>query len=390
LSAHAANQPAQRLDALDGLRGLAALSIAVLHVWMFDYGDSGRPDKSLFDHVIGEARLGVPLFFVLSGFLLYRPYVRAALDGRPARSVGRYAVRRAARILPGYWLALAVSFGVLRALDHAGQVGWGELPLFVLFLQNYVPSTLKHLNPPMWTLCIEVSFYVALPLFAAVAARAGRRRSRHALLCAALVALGLGLTALAALEHWPPTVTSSLLRFVPDFGLGMLVAVLVHRRTATRRLGLALATAGIALVVVNGWWHAYTIGPQMVREVVADAPALVGFALVVAALVLAGLRPRILCSAPVQLAGTLSYGVYLLHFLVIYVLRALDRWPEHLGLALLAVLGLTLPAAAVSWLAVERPVLRWSRRATGRAAVAHRQPARPQARHRPEPAPARS
>jgi acyltransferase-like protein len=70
----------RRLEALDGLRGLAAFGV-LLHVWMFSYGDIGKPPKGFADLAIGELRLGVQLFFVLSGFLIYRPFVGAALDG---------------------------------------------------------------------------------------------------------------------------------------------------------------------------------------------------------------------------------------------------------------------------------------------------------------------
>src|SRR6201999_4672594 len=94
--------PRQRFDALDGLRGLAALGVLVLHVWMFSYGDQHRPPKGLLDFTLGELRLGVQLFFVLSGFLIFRPFVAAALDGAQRMpSLRRYAIRRAARILPG-------------------------------------------------------------------------------------------------------------------------------------------------------------------------------------------------------------------------------------------------------------------------------------------------
>src|ERR1700754_790192 len=77
--------PAQRLDALDGLRGLAALGVLVLHVWMFSYGDLHKPPKGLLDFTLGELRLGVQLFFVLSGFLIFRPFVAAALSGARPR-----------------------------------------------------------------------------------------------------------------------------------------------------------------------------------------------------------------------------------------------------------------------------------------------------------------
>src|SRR4051812_6590794 len=119
-----------RLDALDGLRGLAALGVLVLHVWMFSYGDNGKPPKGLLDLALGELRLGVQLFFVLSGFLLFRPFVAAALGGGPRPSLRRYAVRRAARILPAYWAAVFGSFLLLRHLGHPMQVAPERLPVF--------------------------------------------------------------------------------------------------------------------------------------------------------------------------------------------------------------------------------------------------------------------
>jgi len=93
---------------LDGLRGLAALSILVLHVWM--YTQANDPDHDvLVDRVIGEFRTGVLLFFVLSAFLLAAPWVAASRGERPAPHLGRFALRRASRIVPGYLLALAGS-----------------------------------------------------------------------------------------------------------------------------------------------------------------------------------------------------------------------------------------------------------------------------------------
>src|SRR6476661_7764082 len=71
---------AGRMPGLDGLRGLAALAVVVLHVWMYtDANSAGRPD--LLDAVIGEMRVAVGLFFVLSGFLLARPWMAAGMLG---------------------------------------------------------------------------------------------------------------------------------------------------------------------------------------------------------------------------------------------------------------------------------------------------------------------
>jgi peptidoglycan/LPS O-acetylase OafA/YrhL len=380
--------PARRLEALDGLRGLAAVAIVVLHVWMFDHGDAGRPEKTILDRAIGEMRLGVTLFFVLSGFLLFRPFLTAALRGADAPALGTYALRRAARIVPGYVLAVLVSFALLRWLDHARAIEWSELPVFLLFLQNFDPSTLKQLDPPMWSLTVEVTFYVALPLAGIAALRAGPSRAGIAGLCGALVAGGIALSVLGHLDRWPPTTTDTLLGYVPEFAAGMLAATLVHGRTLRVRTGWALVAGGAALVLANAWWHGYGIGSQTSRELGADLPAVAGFALVVAGLAAAPLRARVLTSRPVQLAGTLSYGIYLLHFPAIDLLRGIDRFPDGLAAALVATLALCTAGAAISWYAVERPVLRAVRRRTRPAPARAPQRARP--RPRPQTEPARS
>ncbi|HWT93967.1 MAG TPA: acyltransferase, partial [Solirubrobacteraceae bacterium] len=214
-----------RLDSLDALRGLAALGIVVLHVWMFDYGDAHRPEKGFLELAIGELRLGVPLFFVLSGFLLYRPFVASALDGRAPHQLRRYAIRRVARILPAYWLALLAGFFLLRHLDHPSQAMWSELPVHALFLQNYFVETLKDVDPPMWTLGVEVAFYATLPLFGWLGLRVARTRTRQALLCAALAVAGAVVAGVSMVQRWEPTVTNSLLTHTHEFAAGMLVAV---------------------------------------------------------------------------------------------------------------------------------------------------------------------
>ena len=110
-----------RTGALDGLRGLAAAGIVVLHTWMFHRGHLGHPDKTATDVVIGELRLGLVCFFVLSGYLLARPFVRAALDGTPMPRLGTYLGRRAARILPAYYLAGAGAWVLLTSIGHPNR-----------------------------------------------------------------------------------------------------------------------------------------------------------------------------------------------------------------------------------------------------------------------------
>jgi peptidoglycan/LPS O-acetylase OafA/YrhL len=355
-----------RLGALDGLRGLAALGVLVLHVWMFSYGDLHRPPKGFLDLVAGELRLGVQLFFVLSGFLIYRPFVAAALDGERGPRLKRYVIRRAARILPAYWAALAGSFLLLRHFDHPMQVDVGQLPLFLLFAQNQFDETIKHLDPPMWTLAIEVSFYAALPLVGWLALRLGAHRGRQAALTALVVAGGLLSTVLAVEHAWPRTLSTSLLPHLVEFGAGMTAAVLLHDRALSRPVAARLLLAGIALIIINSVWHAKGLGAQQPRSLVGDAPGIAGIALVLAGLVASTFRATALSRGPAKWLGTVSYGVYLIHFPVIVALRQSDHWPETFNRQLLAVMAITLPAATVCWFVFERPAIRWAQRVTAR------------------------
>jgi peptidoglycan/LPS O-acetylase OafA/YrhL len=376
--------PRGRFDALDGLRGLAATGVLVLHVWMFSYGDSHRPPKDFLDLTIGELRLGVQLFFVLSGFLIFRPFIAAALDGaRRGPTLTRYAIRRAARILPGYWLALAASFLLLRHLEHRSQIDADQLPIFLLFAQNHFEETIKHLDPPMWTLGIEMSFYATLPIAGLLALRLGPHRGRLAALTLTVVAAGLLSTILAYTHHWPQTLSTSLLPHLAEFGAGMTAAVLLHRRTLRATPAAALAIAGIALFVANSWWHATGAGSMDTRHLVGDAPGIAGIALVLATLVAGPWRAVLLSRGPAKWLGTISYGVYLFHFPVIVGLRMTGHWPQDsLRGELLAVLAITLPAATLSWFLVERPAIRWAQRRTSGDRTAAKNVSRPPA---PEP-----
>jgi peptidoglycan/LPS O-acetylase OafA/YrhL len=350
---------ASRLSGLDGLRGLAALAVVVLHVWM--YTDANRRDHSvLVDAVIGELRVAVVAFFVLSGFLLARPWVQAARGERPAPRLGTFAMRRLARVVPAYWVAVAGSFLLLNGTGHGRATAPETLPLFVLFLHNLFPETRGKLDPPMWSLCVEVTFYAVLPLIGWLIVRAARRRARTAavrgplLVCALLAAIGLAWTAAGEARGWPPEVMWALPTYLAQFACGIAAAVLAHGRRPGRGVALGLLAAGTFAVVANGVWH--SDGTGFTGHVIGDLPAAAGFAAIVAVV---ALRPAGLLSiAPMRWLGAISYGVYLWHMPVLYGLQVHDAFPERAVPALAAVIAPTFALAAASWLLVERPILR--------------------------------
>jgi peptidoglycan/LPS O-acetylase OafA/YrhL len=171
-----------RFALFDSLRAIAVLGVITFHVFSLS-GAIARP-------VVGDAAvlLGVEgplLFFVISGFLLYRPYVAARAEGRPAPSITRYARRRALRILPAYWVALTV-LAVFPGVVGVFTSDWWR---YYLFAQLYSRDTVGGGIPVAWTLCVEASFYVLLPLWALAVRRLRLELGALALVAAAGIAI---------------------------------------------------------------------------------------------------------------------------------------------------------------------------------------------------------
>jgi peptidoglycan/LPS O-acetylase OafA/YrhL len=347
-----------RLHPLDGMRGLAALGVVLLHAWI--YTGANEPNVSIaLDRWMGELRICVLLFFVLSGFLLALPWVAAARGERAPPSLGRYALRRLARIAPAYWLALAGVVAPLHGTGHGRDVPLHDVPKFVVFLANVFPQTRNHLDPPMWSLHVEVSFYVLLPLIGLALIRSGRGRLGPLAVCASLIAAGVAFTTAAVLGGWRPEITWTLPSYLATFACGIAAAVLAHGAEPRRATICAVFVAGAAVVVANCWWH--TQGYSVVLHSLRDLPASIGFAAMLWAV---ALRPApLLGSPPLRVLGALSYGVYLWHYPVIYWLQLHHRFPQDFSTAVASLLPLTLVLAAASHLLLERPIVRFTARA---------------------------
>lgn len=340
-----------RAHGLDGLRGAAALAVVLVHAWMYS-GKNDPARSELVDAVIGELRVALMSFFVLSGYLVILPWVRAAVERRPNPSVRRYLSKRAARILPAYWLALVGAFVLLQGTGHRREAALGDLPYFALFLQNHFDHTRTLLNPPLWSLAVEVSFYALVPavgwIILRVVARGGR--SAAVAVAGAMMVAGLAFNLAAHHGQWPRTATTSLPAFLPIFACGIAAAALTYGRTIGRRWRIALVVAGGALVLYNGWWHHDGTGTW--GKVLLDLPAGIGFAFIVVALI--ERSPKILAAGPLRQIGIVSYGFYLWHMPVLYALRLQGWWADSPLLAYLSVVAISLTLAALSWFGVER------------------------------------
>ena len=384
-----------RFPLFDSLRAIAALAVLVFHVCAL----TGALEKEPFGDVLAMLSRGLILFFVISGFLLYRPYVAARATGRPRPGAARYARRRVLRIVPAYWTALTV-LAVFPGVVGAFSGDWWR---YYLFLQAYSEDTFGGGIPVAWTLCVEVAFYVSLPLWAIAVGRVRlgsgpRAWLRGELAALALVAAGgIAVQLAGARQIVSMPVSQSLLGQSTWFALGMALAVASvaaergepqswARRAVVERpglcwLGAAASLVGLALVLHPGGLLGIAAALETEQSV---AKTLTGIALtgtLSALLVLpavfgertGGFPRRLLGAAPLAWMGLISYGIYLWHLTLTQVL-ALPADKQHFsasGLDLVAripdattpillvlSLGATTAVAATSYYLVELPFLR--------------------------------
>jgi peptidoglycan/LPS O-acetylase OafA/YrhL len=372
-----------RFALVDSLRALAALSVVYYHV-AFRFALPTGVNEYLTQRNAGPPVTAVVLFFLISGFVLYRPFVAARFDGRPPPPSIPYAIRRFARIVPGYWVTLAI---VSAWLGYSYVLTPQGFLRYFCFLQLYGDQrTLNGGISVAWSLCVEVTFYIALPLLALTARRLGRRRS---VLSSELILLtGMVLASLV----WQLIVSSldkgdwalSMLSMLPGsldlFAAGMLLAVLSveheHRPTPRRMTAVIDAAPWLPWLLALGVLYAEGVvaaiptHPHSHMSLTAwwmstHALKLLACALLLAPAVLGrqdrGLLRRALGARPLVWLGTVSYGIYLWHFPVLDKLDQ-DLVPHGELYTTLAVAAISIALGALSYYLVERPAQRLARR----------------------------
>ncbi|SDS22726.1 Peptidoglycan/LPS O-acetylase OafA/YrhL, contains acyltransferase and SGNH-hydrolase domains [Nocardioides scoriae] len=366
---------------LDSLRAVGALAVLTTHTafWAGAYTGHG-----VWGTLLSRLDVGVAVFFVLSGFLLARPWLASAADERPAPAAGRYLWKRALRILPVYAVTVVLALSLIADNRDRGVLDWiASLLLLDTYVHDLLPAGLTQ----MWSLAVEAAFYLVLPALMLLAT-GGRRRRVRPWAPGRVLAVLVGLVAVSLLWHLVATPALEgrvagqpgqwLPAYLSWFACGILVALLVELRrrgrwdrwTAPlvrlgRQPGVCWAMAG-ALLLVSATPLA---GPSMLAPATAAegtfkhlAYAGVGLLLVLTGVFAPeGRFTRAFSHPAARHLGLVSYSLFCLHLPVLHLVMWLTGWElfdgHLLGIFVLTVV-LSLVAAELAYRLVERPAMR--------------------------------
>lgn len=350
-----------RVASLTGVRAVAAILVVGTHAAY----TTGKYTHGYAGLLGSRMEIGVPIFFVLSGYLLFQPWVRAAAFGRPDPSVRRYARNRVRRIMPAYVVTVLLAYVIYHYRTAGPNPGHNpigllrNLTLTQIYTDNYMFGYLHQGLTQMWSLAVEVAFYAVLPLLAyATLVWLCRRQWRPGLLLAGLAAAAAITPAWLTLVHTTDFLPDGARLWLPGylawFVAGMMLTVL--QAMGVRCYGfvaipLALICYLIASTPIAG---EPTTSPAKLSEALVKA----GFYAAIAALVVAplalgnrGWYARLLAIRPMVWLGEISYEIFLVHLVLMEVVMVeVLRTPVYTGSMLTLFVVTMLVTVPVSWL----------------------------------------
>jgi peptidoglycan/LPS O-acetylase OafA/YrhL len=393
-----------RIIGLDGARGLSCLGVAVMHVTGHYSPHTAATWKT---NLVG---LSLIFFYVLSGFLLFLPYIRKLTEDRGSArmpSAANFAMHRVARILPGYLAIFLICNFVFQIVyvqsptlqppgteDGTGMITdpWQLLANLTL-VQSYIPEYFQTGLNPSWSLTLEYAFYVSVPLLGFLLFALRKRTSMRPLMVAAVAPVLLivmaftgrslvplmihrsGITDRVLLDwgpNWVAVFTKTFLTNADTFAMGMLAALLfvaMEQFSLAERVSRRVRLySTLAIVPATALF--------LVLLVTASPFATSGIALVCALMILVIVAPlargedspiaRHLDSAPLRFIGKVSLSAYLWHFPLMLLL---GRWGLMAGDSVLGmlrnvvvVITVTLLVSALTYQLVEQPAMNWAKR----------------------------
>jgi peptidoglycan/LPS O-acetylase OafA/YrhL len=369
------------LPGLDTVRAIGTFMVLTTHVAFW----SGSYSFEFVGTVLSRLDVGVALFFVLSGFLLSRPYLARARRGSPPPGTRSYLWKRALRVLPVYWVVAVLALVFVAENAGIGPLGWlRALTLTDLYFSDRLPAGLTQ----MWSISTEIAFYLLLPMIMLGWNRVTRGR-RSDLAVVGLTALSVLISAAWILgtgnllggtaplyRLWLPTY---LVWFVVGIALSHLHE---HAGAATGpsgngllgwlpRLGnqpgvcwviAAAVFLGASTVVAGPPLLAPATSSQLVTKTLLYA--VIG-GLVVLATAFAdqdGVYLTVMSHPVLRHLGHISYGIFCVHILVLHFLSWATGWPSFTGHAwslFVLTVVISVAAAELLHLALEKPLMRF-------------------------------
>ncbi len=372
-------QTSQRNLALDSLRGLSTILIVVYHTSFVSGYTVAHADS--IGAYIDRLNVGVAIFFVLSGFLIFRPFAHSLIHGSPLPKTRNYYLKRAARILPAYWLALFVLAG-LDALTIKNSSG---LIRNIFLVHPFTEDNVFTGIAQAWTLSVELSFYLAAPVIAYIFFLQSRRQIglvSVATLLKALSVLFLGAYAFRLSIHqtdfwFLKTAHIWLPSHMDTLALGMGLAVLVETPASAKPLSklkhflvnhtglFVLCSIFVWLISANINMSIGLVVPDFKTDLLRHFLYSIASVLLVAPFCVES-QSRLVKAMSFRLftwLGTISYGIYLWHMAFLDGNFADKYMPytENDGqvlLRFLVVLPASIAIASLSYYVLERPIMR--------------------------------
>ncbi len=339
---------------IESTRAVAACGVLVYHLQVTGHGYAGNWSQlALGTRLLMFGQFGVAVFFALSGYLLFRPFVRAATAGGDV-DLRRYLLSRILRILPLYYAAV----GLLLLIQPGGQLTWDQTWRHLLFVQ-YLDTKIPLVDFPLWSLVCEVEFYALLPLLGWVLARLASGSMRRAL--GVVMLFGLGAWILSAIASpqtpsvvWIFSLPANIIYFVP----GMLLATV---ESAANRRAVPLSkprfwTACLIVAAAASW---ALLLPNPTSDGVLLAAGLTVAAVVASNAAFPGRHWRF---SPLPALGLRSYSLYVWHLPIVTALASAGWLNGSISHDAAIAVPLCLAAAVLSYAVVEAPFMRLRRR----------------------------
>ncbi len=366
-----------RIPGLDGLRGVACLMVFLYHLRWNAQPSSTEPlvlaaGSFNAEFLLRKFDIGVAIFFILSGLLLSLPFWRAILAQQPAPDTARYLWRRMCRIVPAYY-AVLVAVYLLRGGTYT-FFGSLDFLLHATFLHPFADYAYYGAHPDLWTIGIEFQFYLLLPLIMQCVGFAFRKIGGPAAIALLIaVCCAVDFAAIALLKTLAPiipdrflaadgaVISGTIFSFLKLFAFGIAAAYAVLRAKCTATFADVICAVAMLSTIAL-----ITFGEEAAwRSTSALGWPLNAVILAVLAASLARSRhfARAFSTRWIAAAGTISFGIYLWHDLILHAVFAgtlrgnLSGWSLFFAGGAIA-LAITICIAGLSWRLIERDTLR--------------------------------